>query len=321
MKDSRINYVVVGSFVLAMLVALVVVVVLLTGRTDATDAYYTRMDNVAGIKYGTKVSYEGFAIGQVEQIEPLRRHDGRTGFRVELSVLRSWQLPKDSVAIVAASGILAAVAVDIKGGSSPEMLKPGDDIIAGPTANIFSVMNDVAGQVADLNQNALKPLLSSLTQQVGAVGSLLQTHAPEMVSNMLAVTADLAAKTPRITGDLERMTGTLSSKVVTEANAEQIRQSIANVAQLSAGLQDSRRKIDTMLDSLDKTVAGNKDNIDQSLKDLRHTLQAVSRNIDSVTYNLDGTTRNLHEFSRQIRDNPAVLIGGTKGGSDAPARK
>ncbi len=320
MKDSRINYVVVGSFVLAMLVALVVVVALLTGRGGATDSYFTRMDNVAGIKYGTKVSYEGFDIGQVEAIEPLRR-DGKTVFRLELSVQRGWQIPKDSIAYVAASGILAAVAVEIKGGSNADMLKPGTDITAGPAANIFAVMNDVAGQVSDLNQNALKPLLSSLTQQVGSLGAILEKHAPEMVSNMVAVTADLAAKTPRITADVERMTGTLSSKVVTEANAEQIRLSIANVAQLSAGLQDSRRKIDSMLASLDSTVTGNKDNIDQSLKDLRHTLQAVSRNIDSVTYNLDGTTRNLHEFSRQIRDNPGVLIGGTKGGEDRPARK
>lgn len=320
MKDSRINYVMVGSFVLAMLVALVVVVALLTGRTGSTDSYFTRMDNVAGIKYGTKVTYEGFAVGQVENIEPLRL-DGKTGFRLELAVQHDWPIPKDSVARVAASGILAAVTVDIKGGSDATMLRPGAEIAAGAAANIFAVMNDVAGQVADLNQNALKPLLFSLTQQVGTLGSILEKHAPEMVGNMLAVTADLAAKTPRITADVERMTGTLSSKVVTEANAEQIRRSLANVAELSTGLQDSRRKIDAMLSSLDKTVTGNKDNIDQSLKDLRHTLQAVSRNIDSVTYNLDGTTRNLHEFSRQIRDNPGVLIGGTKRGDDGPARK
>ncbi|MDO8605883.1 MAG: MlaD family protein [Phaeospirillum sp.] len=320
MKDSRINYVVVGSFVLSMLVAMVVVVALLTGRTGSTDSYFTRMDNVAGIKYGTKVTYEGFAIGQVENVEPLRM-DSKTGFRLELAVQHDWPIPKDSVARVAASGILAAVTLDIKGGVNPELLKPGAEIIPGQAANIFAVMNDVAGQVADLNQNALKPLLFALTQQVGTLGAMLEKHAPELVGNMLAVTADLAAKTPRITADVERMTGTLSSKVVTEANAEQIRQSLSNVAQLSAGLQESRRKVDSMLSSLDKTVTGNKDTIDQSLKDLRHTLQAVSRNIDSVTYNLDGTSRNLHEFSRQIRDNPGVLIGGTKRGEDGPGRK
>jgi phospholipid/cholesterol/gamma-HCH transport system substrate-binding protein len=320
MKDARINYVMVGGFVLAMLVALVVVVALLTGKTGATVSYFTRLDNVAGIKYGTKVTYEGFAVGQVESIQPMRV-DGKTAFRIELAVSREWQIPKDSIARVAASGILAAVTVDIKGGTSADMLAPGADIAAGPAANIFAVMNDVAGQITDLNQNALKPLLFGLTQQVGTLGTIVERHAPELMNHLITVASDLAAKTPRITADVERMTGTLSGKVITDGNAEQIRISLANVAQLSAGLQDSRHKIDAMLGTLDKTVAGSRDNIDQSLKDLRHTLQAVSRNIDSVTYNLDGTTRNLHEFSRQIRDNPGVLIGGTKRGDEGPARK
>ncbi|KIL98225.1 ABC-type transport system involved in resistance to organic solvents periplasmic component [Paramagnetospirillum magnetotacticum MS-1] len=320
MKDSRINYAMVGGFVLAMLVSLVVVVVVLTGRTGATENYYTRLANVAGIKYGTKVTFEGFPVGQVEKISPV--HEGNTtAFRLEVSVASDWRIPKDSLARVAASGLLAAVTLDIKGGTSPEMLAPGADIPSGPAANIFAAMNDMAGQITDLNQTALKPLLFSLTQQVGSLGVIMEKHAPELMANLLAVTQDLAAKTPRITADVEKMTGTLSGKVVTDANAERIKETLNNAAQLSAGLQDSRKKVDAMLTSLDKSITGNQDNIDQSIKDLRHTLQAVSRSIDSVTYNLDGTTRNLHEFSRQIRDNPGVLIGGNKRGEDGPGRK
>ncbi|ARJ66777.1 hypothetical protein WV31_14405 [Magnetospirillum sp. ME-1] len=320
MKDSRINYVLVGGFVLAMLVSLVVVVAVLTGRTGSTQAYYTRLANVAGIKYGTKVTYEGFPVGQVEKISPL--HEGNTtAFRLEVSVANDWRIPKDSQARVAASGLLAAATLDIKGGTSSEMLPPGSDIPSGPAANIFAAMNDMAGQITDLNQTALKPLLFSLNQQVGSLGAILERHAPELMANLLTVAQDLAAKTPKITADVEKMTGTLSGKVITDANAERIRETLDNAAKLSAGLQDSRKKVDAMLTSLDKSVTGNQDNIDQSLKDLRHTLQAVSRSIDSVTYNLDSTTRNLNEFSRQIRDNPGVLIGGNKRGEDGPGRK
>lgn len=320
MKDSRINYVMVGGFVLAMLVSLVAVVAVLTGRTGSTQSYYTRLSNVAGIKYGTKVTYEGFPVGQVERILPLREGNA-TAFRLELSIANDWQIPKDSLARVAASGLLAAVTLDIRAGTSSDMLPPGGDIPSGPAANIFAAMADVAGQITDLNQNALKPLMFSLNQQVGILGAMLEKHAPDLLANLLTVTQDLAAKTPRITADVERMTGTLSGKVVTEANAARVGQTLENVAQLSAGLQDSRQKLDKVLVALDKSIAGNQDNIDQSLKDLRHTLQSVARSIDSVTYNLDGTTRNLHEFSRQVRDNPGVLIGGTKRGEDGPGRK
>jgi phospholipid/cholesterol/gamma-HCH transport system substrate-binding protein len=292
----------------------------LTGRTGSTDPYYTRFDNVAGLKYGTKVTYEGYPVGQVETITPI--HEGRaTSFRLELSVARDWRIPRDSVARIAASGLLAAATLDIKGGQSTEMLPPGAEIAPGQAANLFAAMDDVAGQITDLNQTALKPLLISLNQQVGTLGAIVQQHAPDLMANLLLISRDLAVKTPKITSDVEKMTATLSGKVVTDANAENIRVTLANMAQLSAGLQDSRLKVESTLAALDKAVAGNKDNIDQSLKDLRHTLAAIAQSIDSVTYNLDGATRNLHEFSRQIRDNPGVLIGGTKRGEDGPGRK
>ena len=55
MKNTRLNYVIVGSFVVGMVIALVVTVALLAGRTGATDTYYTTYDNVSGIKFGTQV--------------------------------------------------------------------------------------------------------------------------------------------------------------------------------------------------------------------------------------------------------------------------
>lgn len=320
MKDARINYAIVGAFVLVMLVAGAVSIALLTGRTGASDTYFTTLNNVTGVKYGTKVTYEGFVVGQVEDIAPLR--DGtKTRFRVTLSVREGWGIPADSVARAAASGILAAMAVDIRGGNSATMLTEGAEIPGGPSANIFAVMNEMAGQVADLNQNALKPLLTTLNVRADALGKVLEEQAPEILANLAKITTDLAVKTPRITSDVERMTNTLSTKVVTEPNAERISQSIENVADLTAGLKDSRHKVDAVLNSLDKVVSGNRHEMDAAIKDLRYTLQAVARNIDSVTYNLEGTTRNLHEFSRQVRDNPGVLIGGNRGGTDGPGRR
>lgn len=309
MRDARLNYIVVGAFVLAMLVALVATVAVLTGRTGNTDAYYTHLPNVSGLKYGTKVTYEGFPVGQVDEIEPLRSQ-GKTSFRVKLVVNHGWLIPLDSTARVAASGLLAAVAVDIKGGASDDFLAPGSEIPSGPAANIFAVMNDVAGQVTDLSQNALKPLLGTLNERIDVVGKLLEKQAPDILANLVAVTSDV-----------HRMTGTLSEKVVNDANARRITETLDNMTVLSRGLSDSRHKVDAVLASLDKVVAGNRDTVDQSLKDLRHTLQTVARNIDSVTYNLDGTTRNLNEFSRQLRENPGVLLGGTKRGEDGPGRR
>jgi phospholipid/cholesterol/gamma-HCH transport system substrate-binding protein len=320
MRDARTNYILVGGFVLTMLVALVVTVALLTGRTGSFDTYGTTLSNVTGVKYGTKVTYEGFVVGQVEDIVALRA-DGRTNFRLILAVRENWPIPEGSTARVAAAGILAAPTIDIKGGASELMLKPGAQIPGGPAANLFATMNDMAGQVAKLNQDGLLPLMQTLNQQAATLGAVLEKQAPELMAHLITVTSDLAIKAPRITADVQKMTGTLSTQVLNEKNAEQMADTIRNVAQLSAGLQDSRKKLDTVLGSLDKTVDGNRGTVEASLKDLRHTLQAVARNIDSLTYNLEGTSRNFHEFSRQLRENPSVLLGGTKPREDGPGRR
>ena len=304
MRNVRTNYAVVGAFVLAMTAALIVVVALLTGRTGATDSYVTTFPNVTGLKFGTKVSYEGFVVGQVEEITPLR-DDGSTRFQLRLAIRQGWPIPADSVARITSAGLLAAVIVDIKGGSAAELIAPGGTIAGGGNANLFAMMSDVAGQVSDLSQTGLKPLLAMLNAEIGKA-------APQLFANLATLSGDLAEKTPRITSDIERMTGTLSTQVVNEANAQRMTRTLDNVSQLTGGLEDSRRKLDSAITTVDKVVAGNRDTLDATLKDLRYTLQTVAHSIDSVTYNLEGTTRNFNEFSRQLRDNPAVLINGRR---------
>lgn len=319
MRDYRINYAAVGGFVLAMLIALVVSIALITGRTGSTDSYFATYDNVSGVKYGTKVMYEGFGIGQVGDIKPVRATDGgKTRFRVRLDVQRGWPVPEDSVARIAASGLLAAVAVDIRGGTSAALLRPDAEIKAQSGGNLFAAMSDIASEVTNLSQTALRPLVETLNRTVSAFGPVLEQKAPQLLDNLVSLSADLAQKGPRISSNVEQMTSGMS-RVMSPDNTRKIEDSIdnvnratASVAELTASLQSSKAKVDQVLSVLDKTVAGNADNVNQSLKDLRYTLQAVSRTIDSVTYNLDGTARNMNEFSREIRQNPALLIGGTK---------
>ena len=71
MRIHKFNYIAVGLFVLAMLGAAVGSAFLMTGGTQATDSYSIVMDNVADMKFGTQVRYEGYTIGQVEIIEPI----------------------------------------------------------------------------------------------------------------------------------------------------------------------------------------------------------------------------------------------------------
>ena len=101
MRNNKLNYVIVGSFVLAMIFGLIFSIAMLTGRTGATDKYFAVYRNVTGVKFGTQVLYEGFPIGQVEEVTPVAE-GSKMSFRVDFTVVEGWRIPEDSVAKIAA---------------------------------------------------------------------------------------------------------------------------------------------------------------------------------------------------------------------------
>lgn len=318
MKDSRTNYIVVGTFVLVMVAGLVAALAILTGRTGPTEPYYTVYDNVGGLRYGTQVLFEGYPVGQIESIQPLRTEDGRTRFRVNLTVQSGWPIPVDSRAQVAASGLLAAVTIDIRGGDSRELLPPGSEIPGQAGGSIFTVMEDVAGEVQGLTRDSIRPLLDNINRYVMTLGDLAIEGAPDLMANLQAVTADLAERTPEITRDISAFSQKLNQQVLSEANMASIDQTLANAqtataefAAMSSELKAMSGQVNSMIASLDAVLADSREDVAAALGDMRYSLDTVARSIDSITYNLDATSRNMLEFSRALRQNPGLLIGGT----------
>lgn len=317
MRDSRVNYIAVGLFVLLMLAALIVALALLTGRTGPTAGYYTVYDNVGGLKFGTQVLFEGYPIGQVEGIEPVRE-EGRTRFRVNLSVQEGWPIPEGSVARVAASGLLSAVTIDIRAGTGHDVIAPGSLIPGQAGGSIFATLDEVAGEVQDLSQNSVRPLLDNLNRYVVAIGEALTGGAPEIMDDLRTVSADLAARTPAITRDLSRFAEKLNTRVLGPGNLKNVEATLANTeaataefVAMSRDLQALSAQVATLVATLDTLTQESRGDVRKVLADMRYALDSVARHIDSITYNLDGTSRNMLEFSRSIRQNPGLLIGGT----------
>lgn len=323
MRDSKINYVVVGVFVVGMVAALLVSIAALTGRTGDTEKYYAVYSNVSGVIPGTKVLFEGYQVGQVDSIEPVR-DGGGTRFKVWLAVREGWTIPTDSVARIAASGLLSAVAVDIKGGTADTFVRPGDEIPAGRGGNLFAVMSEVAGEVADLSNSSLKPLLNNLNAQVDLLGTILRDSAPELMANLIGITADLTAKTPEITDNIRAFSADLGesgdrlNRVLADKNIAAIDDILVNANQMTVGftqltsdLRRTQERLDAVLLSLDSVVTGNQANIQAALGDLRQTMITLSRSVGTISGELEGAARNVNEFTREIRRNPTTLLRGS----------
>ena len=333
MRTGKFSYFAVGVFVIAMVAALVVSISVLTGRTGATDSYFTVYSNVTGIKFGTQVLYEGYPVGQVEQVTP-QSEQGRMPFRVDFTVREGWRIPDDSVAEVAAPGLLSAITVSIRAGSSASALKPGAQVAGRERSDIFAVVSSVASDFGDLSATSLKPLLANLNRVVQVFAGLMETEAPKMTGDLAIVTGDLATRLPRIVGDAEKIAnnligiseevrqllqpakgGTLNDRIY--GILGNVDSATAGFSQLARELQETRLNADRLLGDLggiaremNTMVGDNRLDLEQTVIDLRYVLESVSRHVDAINQNLEGASRNMYEFSRQIRNNPGVLIGG-----------
>jgi phospholipid/cholesterol/gamma-HCH transport system substrate-binding protein len=405
MKSDRINYIIVGGFVILLLAGIVVSVAMLAGRTGATDTYYTRYEDVTGLKFGSQVMYMGFPVGQVESISP-ELENGALVFRLELALterFKDWNVPSDSVAQMKSSGLLSAMAIDIRAGKSHTGLKPDDFIQGQQATDIFAAVSDTANALKRLTETRLEPMLTNLDEYIDSIGQIFVTdggatmrnlnlfsktladRGPELVDevvslsaslkktsdnlaivlspenadkldsvvdNFLATSVSLALMSEEVRDDIRELLGPKSQQRI-NAMVDNFSQASANVATVSQTLDErvkevltpkTTKKIQNALDnvalaanniaeltgdlhatrmSLDKLLAGlntiaeeNRPELRESVTDLRHTFGALSQRVDAITYNLEGASRNLSEFSRTIRNNPAVLLMGTSKNSD-----
>ncbi|MBE0531277.1 MAG: MCE family protein [Rhodospirillales bacterium] len=323
MKGSGINYALVGGFVIAMTAALVVAVVVLSGGGGASDDYHAIYRNVTGVKYGTQVLYEGYAIGQVETVTPVPEGGGMR-FRVDFSVRRGWRIPADSIAAIQAPGLLSAIVIAISEGPGRVSLKPGDRIEGREAENLFAAMASVAGQLGDFAEGDLRPLIATLNRAVANVDEIVGNQGRKLVNDLGGLAADLAQRLPAIVDDVQSLTAQMQTAsgefgklfspgnrrtlegVLTKADA-----TVGNLAEFSRDINATRTRIDGVLGTLDTLLIDNKLDVERAIVDLRHVVESVAQHIDLLNQNMEGASRNMYEFSRQIRENPGLLLGGT----------
>jgi len=285
MKHENVNYLVVGSFVLAVLAALIISLTLITGRDGDTENYNVYYDSVAGLKYGTIVSYEGYQLGQVEAVEPVQ-DNGKTRYKVTFGIREDWKVPADSVARIVSSGLLGGISIDIQEGVSKTALKPGQTMPGQEGADLFAAVGGAAGDIKLL---------------IGDVRKFVHTLNEE--TDLLADARKLLKRPDNSAANLEGMLSATNAKNVSDMHG--------NMNSLSQRLDDTLSEVDHMVKSSSALVDDNRADIQRSIRHLSASLEVVSQHINTITYNLEGTSRNMNEFSRQIRENPGLLLGST----------
>lgn len=321
MRYSKINYLVVGLFVIAMIVAAVSSIAILTGRTGAVDAYYTVYDNVTGVKFGTQVIYEGYPIGQVETVTP-EENKGRMEFRVDFSIQEGWRIPEDSQIEIAAPSLLSSVALQVHAGVSKDALKPGERVNSRDTSSVFGAVSSLAEQVAKVIESDAKPLFREVTSTfqeirgfIGQDGKVLAGDVQTLIGDSKALLQDIQTRIPRIANNIETITVNLTNashevgKMASPQNRKLVETILAQMDGATHQFGDVLTSMDKVLEDIDRLAVDPKADVETILGESRYVVESLSRHIDSINQNMESAARNMNEFSRQIRANPGLLLG------------
>jgi phospholipid/cholesterol/gamma-HCH transport system substrate-binding protein len=291
MRDDRRNYVLAGGFVLAMLAVLLGWIYVRSGHTTGMHRYFVHYERVHGLRAGTSIFFDGYPVGVIEGITPVETEAGPR-FRVDLLIDRNWRVPDDSRARVLRE-IFARVVIDIRGGTSERAIDPGGEIPGEEGGDVFADVQSISRKV-DAMLEQLRPLIEEAS-----------VRGPEILGNLRSLTADLDHASDQI--------GALFSA----ENAGRVGRTLENLEETSRGVAELTRSLETTRQGLDRVlvrvgalVDEDEGDLSQAARDLNRSLAAVARHVDAIAADLERSSRNLAEFTRQVRENPDVIVRG-----------
>lgn len=295
MKQDNINYFAVGLFVIGAMLILLVALYHITGRGADADDYYVEIKNVAGIRSGSPVTYAGFEIGQLIDIEPVRTN-GQTRYRLKLLIKSGWPIPVDSVAQVVTPSLLGEKQIDIAEGQSTQFLKVGDTLNGKESADMFVLVEQISSEFQKLSEEGLKPLLNTLNSEFAGTLPELVKQTSTLLTNLNSSATELQALLTSV--DRKRVDSIVG-------NAQQVTE---NLLEVSTKLDNAAIEVDKLVGTTSTMMDSNNQDLRKALLDLRTTMGVIEENMNSIMYNVDASSRNLNEFTRQLRDNPSVLL-------------
>ncbi len=184
--ETRASYVVVGTFVLAMIVMLFgfVVYIAKVQFDEVTLPYHVYFDgSVTGLQEGSAVRYRGVAVGVVGDIRIAP--DDASKVRVTIELPSDTPITQDAVASIEMQGITGIAYIQIFGGArgSPPIERSVGSVPVIPSR---------PSQISEVLDNAPQ-LLSNLIELTQRAGTFLTPENAEKVSGILANTEVLTA--------------------------------------------------------------------------------------------------------------------------------
>jgi len=290
--EEKVNFALVGVFVLALGAALIAGVLWLSsgGAYRRTyDTYQTYMnESVSGLSRDAPVRYRGVEVGRVRRMSLAPAHMEQV--QLTLDIERGTPVKQDTVAVLRVQGLTGIAYVELSGGSSdsPDLeARPGDAypvIRSGP---------------------------SLMVRLDSAVSALLTNANRTSVSMNALMDEDNRREFKLILAELQLLAKTLAARsaAIDSAIANTAR-TMDNTARLSADLPRLVERIQQSADRFDRMSSDVAQAGTGARADLREAAGEVVPEVRLLASELREVTGSLRRFSEQLEQNPSTLLFG-----------
>ncbi|MBL7149021.1 MAG: MCE family protein [Candidatus Cloacimonetes bacterium] len=299
-----------GIFIVVFSVLMIIFLVLVAGSKimEKRDIYHIRYENtsVSGLQIGGPVKYRGIGIGRVDDIA-IDAEDV-TNVIVTVSVKAGTPIKEDMRASLIPIGITGLLQVEITGGSkeasflkTKSFLPAGVstfESISGKAEIISEKLERLLNNLAEITNEENRKKINNIINNVDEMITENQQSINNVLTNLSSTTRDLAViadETRQIILEINKImqSGEVENIV---SNTEKITNDIANsnLERLLVDMNAAIKQLDITLTHIDATHL-------ESRQDILDTIEALKETIEY-----------LNDFSRQISDDPSLLIRSRK---------
>ena len=297
--ESKVNYTVVGLFVLALGAAFVGVVFwLYSGGAQHRDyqKYLTYFDeSVSGLNLNSSVRYRGVEVGRVIDIDLAPDQSGRV--RVLMKIDRTTPIKDDTLATLKMQGLTGLSFVELSGGSATAkalVKKSGEDYPVIKTK--YSLLKKLDVSVTNLIENMVQTSenLNDLT------GAEMRQSMKRMLTNLESVTQLLAEQKPALEQVLKNAGHTLEATGKTAEEIGKLTKRLNQTAQVVEGMAGD-------IGRASRSVHGTLEDARQPLRDLSgQTLPELN----ALAAELRELAATMKRVGNDLEQNPEMLVFG-----------
>lgn len=295
----------VGIFVFSGIFIIILALIYIIGLNlkKNTNHYYIIFQNesVQGLTRGSFIKYQGVDIGKVKNISISKKDINSV--RVDVDIDKNIELKQNMYAILNILGITGLKYIEITGGTNnAKSIKINGKIPSKKSvfSNITDKMDEIAVNAANLlyNLNALtndstklliKQSLKNINSITNDVKSFSTIVKPQIESTFVSLNKSLLEITP-VVKNLKILTNSISN----ENFLNGINKAIKNSNNILTN-------VDSSIIVLKKAIKTNNSTIDQK-----------RNSIVNIINSLENVTNNLEHFSKDIKNNPSILLRGKK---------